>query len=122
MEKVNLRKILMECSKPVYKLEDNKWSKSFLISEDFIGFQGHFPDKPIMPGVMQVLISEVTVAEITGKNISLKEISQAKFTAPIDPKSNIECIVIQKAENSWDCTIMVEDVLSAKFRWQGEVQ
>jgi len=54
-------------------------------SDTFIGFKGHFPNMPILPGICKIktvlLISEM----IFSKKFILKEIVQAKFSSVVLP-------------------------------------
>lgn len=55
----------------------------FLFPPDFIGFKGHFPGRPVLPGVCKIQ-AVIAMLEIWHqKNICIKEISMAKFFAPV---------------------------------------
>ena len=66
--------------------------KAVTINEDF--FNGHFPGRPIMPGVLQVeaLAQAAAVLAIetlqlagSGKLVYFMAIEEAKFRAPVEP-------------------------------------
>jgi 3-hydroxyacyl-[acyl-carrier-protein] dehydratase len=66
--------------------------KSVTINEGF--FQGHFPDYPVMPGVLiveaiaqtgAVLMSKSLDADIHGKTIALFSIDNCRFRSPVRP-------------------------------------
>ena len=66
--------------------------KAVTINEPF--FQGHFPGRPIMPGVLQVealaqaagiLAVETLQLAGTGKLVYFMAIEEAKFRAPVEP-------------------------------------
>ena len=48
-------------------------------SPDFLGFQGHFPEQPIFPGVGMVEISTLLAEELTAHPIKLSQIEKIKF-------------------------------------------
>jgi 3-hydroxyacyl-[acyl-carrier-protein] dehydratase len=66
--------------------------KSVTINEAF--FQGHFPEYPVMPGVLiveaiaqtgAVLMSKSLDADIHGKTIALFSIDNCRFRSPVRP-------------------------------------
>ncbi|MFQ5560775.1 MAG: hypothetical protein ACE5FU_09350 [Nitrospinota bacterium] len=64
----------------------------FSFPEDFIGFQGHFPAKEVLPGVCQIQGILVMLEEWKKKKVGLKEIVQAKFLKPVSPCEKITCV------------------------------
>ena len=66
--------------------------KAVTINESF--FQGHFPGRPIMPGVLQIEALAQTAAILaiesldlagSGKLVYFMSIDEAKFRAPVEP-------------------------------------
>lgn len=84
--------------------------KNVTINEGF--FQGHFPDRPVMPGVLIVeamaqtagtLVVYTMGAEAEGKLVYFMSIDEAKFRRPIGPGDQIR-LVVQKEQarrNVW---------------------
>ncbi len=121
MEKQSLRKKILAHAKPVVHDEDaNSFAKLFFFPPEFIAFQGHFPNMPVLPAIVQILMAELTIAEAFGITMSLNAVTQAKFSAPIEPNNEILCIVNQKNESQWNVKINVKDTLAASFCIQGE--
>ena len=50
-------------------------------------FKGHFPQQPVMPGVCQLQILTEVASDLVGKELKLKEASNIKFLAMLDPRS-----------------------------------
>lgn len=99
--------------------------KNVTINEGF--FQGHFPDRPVMPGVLIVeamaqtagtLVVYTMGAEAEGKLVYFMSIDEAKFRKPIGPGDQIR-LVVQKEQarrNVWrfNGKAMVDGVLCAE--------
>ena len=66
--------------------------RSFCPATDFIGFDGHFPDYPIFPGVLIVeamaqvgAIAVLSVPENKGKIVLFAGIDRLRFRGPVYP-------------------------------------
>jgi 3-hydroxyacyl-[acyl-carrier-protein] dehydratase len=73
--------------------DDARLSARFQFPAEFIGFQGHFPEKKILPGVCQVQCVLALLEKGFGKNVVLKEIVQAKYFSPVFPDDEVMCAV-----------------------------
>lgn len=67
-----------------------KGYKNLTMNEEF--FQGHFPDFPVMPGVLQIEAMAqlagcifMTVEELKGKIMFFSGIDKARFKTPVKP-------------------------------------
>lgn len=92
--------------------------KNVTINEPF--FTGHFPDAPVMPGVLiveamaqtsAVLVMHTLGAEAEGKLVYFMSIEEARFRKPVVPGDRLEIKVkrVQNRRNVW------------KFRGEGWV-
>lgn len=68
---------------------DGSLSARFTFPEDFVGFEGHFPGKKILPGVCQIDCLLSMLEGSTGKKALLKEVVMAKFILPVFPGEEI---------------------------------
>lgn len=64
----------------------------FIFPDSFIGFQGHFPGKKILPGVCQIQCALSTLERAKQKSLELKEIVLAKYFTPVSPEEEIQCV------------------------------
>lgn len=87
--------------------------KNVSINEAF--FQGHFPKKPVMPGVLiieamaqtaAVLVVETLGAEAEGKLVYFMSVENAKFRRPVVPGDQLNLLVEkqQNRRNVWKFT------------------
>ena len=64
--------------------------QSFRFSSDFIGFSGHFPDYPILPAVLQVLLAQLVAEAISGQSLQVVSLARAKFVRQLRPDEKID--------------------------------
>ncbi len=62
----------------------------FCFSETFSGFQGHFPEQPILPGVCLIQAVLVLAESLCNAKPVLQEIVSAKFFAVVKPDSPVQ--------------------------------
>jgi 3-hydroxyacyl-[acyl-carrier-protein] dehydratase len=90
-------------------------------------FQGHFPNVPIMPGVLIVeamaqtaalLVVETVGSEIEGKLVYFMSIEEAKFRKPVTPGDQLKIHVqkLQNRRNVWKfkCEAKVDGQIAAE--------
>jgi 3-hydroxymyristoyl/3-hydroxydecanoyl-(acyl carrier protein) dehydratase len=71
----------------------------------FIGFQGHFPEKKILPGVCQVQCALSLLERGEGTAVVLKEIVLAKYFSPVFPDDEVTCVVSDIGEQRGEMTV-----------------
>ncbi len=81
-----------------FEAADGVVKSRFVFPDDFVGFQGHFPDKKVLPGVCQIQSALAAVAKARGRQVVLKEIALAKYFAPVGPGEEIQCVCSDVAE------------------------
>ncbi|MFH1806777.1 MAG: AMP-binding protein [Pseudomonadota bacterium] len=62
---------------------------SLHLSADLVYFHGHFPDMPILPGVVQLHWAVHQAAAIFDIPVTIGEVAQLKYRKPITPGSNV---------------------------------
>lgn len=77
----------------------------FTFPPGFIGFQGHFPEKKILPGVCQVQCALSVLEKGEGKAVILKEIVLAKYFSPVFPDDEVTCVVSDLGERGGEMTV-----------------
>ncbi len=66
-------------------LADGAHAFEFNFSADDPTFAGHFPGRPILPGVFQLEIVRLAAEWIQNRKFDVQEIAKAKFQRPILP-------------------------------------
>ena len=77
---------MQEINKSMYDLSEipgGNITARFIFPQDFSGFKGHFPGRPVLPGVCKIQAVMVMLEKWHKKNVCLTEISMAKFFAPV---------------------------------------
>ncbi len=93
---------------------------SFRFGPDFVGFQGHFPGRPILPGVCNVQAALLLLEAHLQRRVKLREIERVRFSMPAtcDERLDYRCIVKDGAngEKVIRTTVSRGDATVARFR------
>lgn len=102
--------------------------KNVTINESF--FQGHFPRKPVMPGVLiieamaqtaAILVVETLEGAAAGKLVYFMSVDDARFRKPVFPGDTLRIRVekLRSRGNVWKFTgkVRVRDVVVAEARF-----
>ena len=71
---------------------DGENQGTFLFEPDNLCFQGHFPNNPILPGVVQIMAACMVAAHNT--NLVLGRVKRSKFTRVVNPKELV-CVAVR---------------------------
>ena len=82
--------------------------RSCRVPRDLRCFEGHFPDNPIVPGVLQLDWAMELASELTEIPLCVEEIESLKFLAPLRP------------DDSFRISVRVVDAAQVEFRISGE--
>lgn len=69
---------------------DGSVRQRYVFSADFLGFSGHFPGRPILPAVLQIMAANQLIEAATGQHLLSTAIERAKFVHPIMPGAVVE--------------------------------
>jgi len=69
--------------------EEGSFSSEFCFPETFVGFDGHFSGRPVLPGVCLVQAVLVAAEQALGKKLELAEIVLTKFFAVVLPDEKL---------------------------------
>lgn len=71
-------------------------------------FAGHFPQMPVVPGVVELELARAALQEATGQSYSIRRVQSAKFTEMVPPGRPIDVTV---AHESVDGGVKVKAVV-----------
>ena len=106
----------MEAMKPVVANGTGKAVATFTFGEGFAGFQGHFPDKPVLPGVCQIECVLSLFSHWREARAKLVEIVSAKYVLPILPGEEVTCNISNVKEAGDDIISLSASLLKGKER------
>ena len=95
------------------EIEGLTLTSRFLFPPEFIGFQGHFPAKKILPGVCQIQCALSTLEKGRGTSVALKEVVLAKYFSPLFPGDELTCVVHDGGVTGGEHTVKVSITKSA---------
>lgn len=97
----------------LHQESDNSFSACLTLPLQLTAFEGHFPGKPILPGVAYVFIAENLVSRFCQKPFKLKQLKRTKFFQPSEP---LDVLTIQgnialnaSNENSLEAQVLFSD-------------
>ncbi|NDV23253.1 3-hydroxyacyl-ACP dehydratase FabZ family protein [Desulfovibrio sp. JC022] len=82
-------------SSTVLEKSETGYTRSYVFKKSFPGFDGHFPGNPILPGVIQTLLGQLSAAEALeheypAEKITLQSVTRCKFLRPVKPMETLE--------------------------------
>jgi 3-hydroxyacyl-[acyl-carrier-protein] dehydratase len=83
-----------------FKNDAKELTAHFCFSQEFVGFKGHFPERPVLPGVCIIQAVLCMLEQAVQERPKLKEIISAKFFAPVTCNEKIVFTVRQSPEGS----------------------
>ena len=82
--------------------EDMSVNGTFVFQPDFPCFQGHFPDQPILPGIIQMAAVRSLAIKALNRQLVPTATGRIKFRGFIQPKEQISINVnLKKSQMTW---------------------
>ena len=85
-----MRTAIREAALASAQVSEMAGEQSFCFEQNFIGFSGHFPDYPILPAVLQILLAQLLAEEVIGTPLVVHSLIRAKFTQQLRPGDQID--------------------------------
>ncbi|GHS87482.1 hypothetical protein FACS189487_03720 [Campylobacterota bacterium] len=71
---------------------------NFTLPSDFPAFNGHFPNNPVLPAVVMVMMAVYAITQKEGSKLQLKCMKKAKITTPISVGDTAEFLICKKGD------------------------
>lgn len=65
--------------------DSDSFQGTLCLNEDFVGYKGHFPDQPVLPGICMIDAVLLAAQEHLGRNLRIQTVKSAKFYSPARP-------------------------------------
>ena len=92
--------------------------QDYLFTPDFCGFDGHFPDYPVFPAVLQILVAQQLAEQLLGRAVTGLVVERAKFMRQLLPeeKVTVSITLTSKPETvQVNATLITAEHVVAKF-------
>ena len=75
----------------------------------FPGFQGHFPQNPILPAIIQLMMARESIIEQMGRGLLVTKVTRAKFQKIITPDVPVTVVwTLREQEDVFICKCILE--------------
>lgn len=75
-----------------FEKDENGFKARLCFDNDFVGFGGHFPDNPVLPGIVLIQSLVLMCEKCVGETCRIKCIREAKFTEPVLPNQSVTVV------------------------------
>jgi len=65
---------------------------------DFSGFSGHFPERPVFPAVLQLLVAQQLAEQLLERSLTGLVVDRAKFLSQLLPEKRVTATVNFKSK------------------------
>ncbi|HSJ12131.1 MAG TPA: hypothetical protein VK916_05565 [Gillisia sp.] len=73
--------------------EGDMYSTKIHINKEHELYKGHFPERPVTPGVILMQLFKEEAERISGKELQLAKATNVKFTSVVDPNQDEHLIL-----------------------------
>lgn len=81
---------------------DDAHSTEIKINRHHRLYQGHFPHRPVTPGVILMQLFKEEAERLTGQNLQLEKAMNVKFMAVVDPNEDENFVLQSSIEETAD--------------------
>lgn len=92
--------------------EDGKIVTEIRINKNHMIYKGHFPDRPVTPGVILMQLFKEEAERRTNLNLQFQSATNVKFMAVVDPNEDKSLFLHSELSNSVDGKISLKGFAS----------
>ena len=105
----NMNEEIRQCSTISVHETERGYEMGYLFGSAFSGFQGHFPQNPILPAIIQLMTARESIIEHMGRNLLITNVTRAKFQKIITPDIPVTVVwTLRKKDDAFICKCMLE--------------
>lgn len=102
--------------------DDSGYTLPFAINKESQVFEGHFPNQPILPGVVMIELVQRAAELVVGEELAMKSAGNFKFLKMIDPvklpSANLNFTITEK-EDGWRVKAQIKNKEDIYFKADG---
>jgi len=100
---------IQTCSHQPTRKTDRGREKEYIFPQSFLGFQGHFPGKPVLPAVVQIMIFRESIAEELARPLEIVKVTRAKFLKVIGADVSVTATwTLKETDEGFLCKCLLE--------------
>jgi 3-hydroxyacyl-[acyl-carrier-protein] dehydratase len=105
----NMNEEIRECSVISVHKTDRGYEMEYVFPPTFSGFQGHFPQNPVLPAIIQLMTARESIIEQMGRDILIIKVTRAKFQKIITPDIPVTLVwTLREQEDAFVCKCILE--------------
>lgn len=113
-----IRNALLKCQTSAATHVEGVVCQRYCLPADFVGFDGHFPDYPIVPAVVQILMAQLVAEQHHGSPLSIRAVDRSKFHRQLKPNDVIDTYCQSKQVRGKaviDCQLKIDNEVVSAF-------
>ena len=105
----NMNEEIRECRIISVHETEQGYEMGYVFGPAFSGFQGHFPQNPILPAIIQLMTARESIIEQMGRDLLITKVSRAKFKKIITPDIPVTVVwTLREQEDAFICKCILE--------------
>ena len=105
----NMNEEIGQCSIISVHETERGYEMGYVFGPAFPGFQGHFPQNPILPAIIQLMTARESIIEQMGRDLLIIKVTRAKFKKIITPDIPVTVVwTLREQEGVFVCKCILE--------------